>query len=122
LIRARPALAALLLHDDGTPLKEGDTLRQPQLAATLERIVAGGPRAFYDGTTATAIADAVHAAGGVLTRRDLAAYRPVWRQAVSAPFDGYVFYGMPPPGSGGGGMIEALNIPRGDALRAVAQK
>ena len=119
LIRARPALAALLFHPDGTPLRVGDTLRQPRLADTIEAIAAQGPRAFYDGPTATAIADAVQAAGGVLTRRDLAAYRPVWRQPVSAPFDGYTFFGMPPPSSGGGVMIEALNILRADDLRAL---
>jgi gamma-glutamyltranspeptidase/glutathione hydrolase len=121
LIRARPALAALLFRPDGTPLVAGDTLRQPQLAATLERIVAQGPAAFYAGDTAAAMADSVQAAGGVLTRRDLAAYRPVWRRPVSAPFDGYTFFGMPPPSSGGGVMIEALNIMRADDLRALEQ-
>ena len=55
----------------------------------------------------------------MLTRHDLAAYRPVWRQPVSAPFDGYTFFGMPPPSSGGGVMIEALNIMRRDDLRAL---
>jgi gamma-glutamyltranspeptidase/glutathione hydrolase len=119
LIRARPALAALLFRPDGTPLVAGDTLRQPQLAATLERIAAQGPSAFYAGDTAAAIADSVRAAGGVLTRRDLATYRPVWRQPVAAPFDGYTFFGMPPPSSGGGVMIEALNIMRADDLRAL---
>ena len=119
LIRARPALAAILFHPDGTPLAVGDTLRQPRLAATLELIAGRGPRAFYEGATATAIADAVQAAGGVLTTRDLAAYRPVWRQPVSAPFDGYTFFGMPPPSSGGGVMIETLNIMRRDDLRAL---
>lgn len=119
LIRARPALAALLLHRDGTPLAAGDTLRQPHLAATLEAIAARGPRAFYDGAIAAAIAGAVQDAGGVLTRRDLAGYRPRWRRPLSAPFDGYVFFGMPPPSSGGGVMIEVLDIVRADDLRAL---
>ena len=119
LIRAHPGMAALFFRPDGAPLGIGDTLRQPQLAATLEAIAAHGPRAFYDGPTATAIADAVRAAGGVLTRRDLAGYRPQWRQPVSAPFDGDTFFGMPPPSSGGGVMIEALNIMRADDLRAL---
>jgi gamma-glutamyltranspeptidase/glutathione hydrolase len=119
LIRARPALAALLLHADGTPLGAGETLRQPQLAATLETIAAQGPPAFYDGPIATAIADAVQAAGGVLTREDLASYRPVWRRPVSTSLDGYAFYGMPPPSSGGGVLIEVLNTIRGDDLRAL---
>jgi gamma-glutamyltranspeptidase/glutathione hydrolase len=121
LIRARPALAALLFHPDGTPLRAGEILRQPQLAATLETIAARGQRAFYQGRIAGAIVAAVQAAGGVLSERDLASYRPVWRRPVSASFDGYTFYGMPPPSSGGGVMIEALNIMRDDDLRALEQ-
>src|SRR5262250_595901 len=68
LIRARPALAAILLHPDGTPLRAGETLRQPALADTLERIAGGGPSAFYDGQIAAAIVDSVRAAGGVMSR------------------------------------------------------
>lgn len=119
LIRARPGLAALLLRADGTPLRVGDTLRQPQLAATLERIAAHGPAGFYDGPVATAIAGSVEQSGGVLTRRDLAAYRPVWRRPLHTDFHGYAFYGMPPPSSGGGVMIEVLNMLRADDLAAL---
>jgi gamma-glutamyltranspeptidase/glutathione hydrolase len=116
LIKARPPLAALLLRADGTPLQAGDTLRQPQLAATLEAIAAAGPRGFYDGAIAAAIADSVQAAGGVLTARDLAAYRVIWRQPITAPFDGYRIYGMPPPSSGGGVIVTVLNQIAGDDL------
>ncbi|MDX2167675.1 MAG: gamma-glutamyltransferase [Deltaproteobacteria bacterium] len=119
LIKARPPLAALLLRPDGTPMQVGDTLRQPQLAATLEAIAAHGPRAFYDGATAAAIADSVQAAGGVLTARDLAAYRAIWRQPIAAPFDGYQVYGMPPPSSGGGVIVTVLNQIGGDDLAAL---
>ena len=45
----------------------GETLRQPALADTLERIARGGPAAFYDGPVAAAIVDSVHAAGGVMS-------------------------------------------------------
>jgi len=41
-IRATPALAALLLHADGSPLREGETLRLPALATTLETVAARG--------------------------------------------------------------------------------
>lgn len=119
LIKARPRLAALLLRPDGTPLQVGDTLRQPQLAASLEAIAAHGPRAFYDGAIATAIADAVQTDGGVLTRRDLADYRVVWRQPISARFDGYRIYGMPPPSSGGGVIATMLNQLAADDLAAL---
>ena len=119
LIRARPALAALLLRADGTPLQAGDTLRQPALAATLEAIAAHGPDAYYDGRVAAAIAASIEQSGGLLTVRDLADYRPVWRRPVSTDFHGYDVFGMPPPSSGGGVMIEVLNTLRADDLAAL---
>jgi gamma-glutamyltranspeptidase/glutathione hydrolase len=121
LIRTRPALARILLHADGTPLTAGETLRQPELARSLETIAAQGPHGFYAGPVAVAIAASVQAAGGVLTTRDLAAYQPMWRTPVAAPFDGYTVYGMPPPSSGGGVLITVLNELAGDDLRALEQ-
>jgi gamma-glutamyltranspeptidase/glutathione hydrolase len=120
-IRPRPELAAILLRADGTPLRAGDTLRQPALAVTLERIVRGGPAAFYGGAIAAAIVDSVQRAGGIMTRADLQSYRPKWRQPVSAEFGGYDVYGMPPPSSGGGVLITVLNMLRGDDLPALEQ-
>lgn len=119
LIRTRPGLARILLHADGTPLAAGETLRQPDLARTLETVVAQGPSGFYAGPTATAIAASVQAAGGVLTAADLAAYRSMWRHPVAAPFAGYTVHGMPPPSSGGGVMITVLNELAADDLRAL---
>jgi gamma-glutamyltranspeptidase / glutathione hydrolase len=118
-IRRQPALAATFLHADGTPLDAGETLRQPALAETLQRIAREGRRAFYSGPVAGAIVDSVRAAGGVMTLGDLAAYRPVWRRPLTTEFDGYDFYGMPPPSSGGGMMITVLNVLRRDDLPAL---
>jgi len=119
LIRARPDLARVLLHIDGTPLRAGDPLRQPDLARTLERIATDGPAAYYDGPIAAQIAAAVQATGGILSRHDLAGYRPVWRAPLRGGFDGYTVYGMPPPSSGGGVIITALNALGADDLRAL---
>ncbi len=118
-IRARPALAHIFLHPDGRPLAVGETLRQTALARSLEAIAAGGAPAFYTGPIATAIATSVQGAGGVLTKADLANYRPLWRRPLSTRFDGYTFFGMPPPSSGGGVLITVLNQLRRDDLRAL---
>ena len=40
---------------DGVPYEAGDTLKQPDLARTLERIAAQGPAGFYEGETALAL-------------------------------------------------------------------
>ena len=63
--------------------KHGDALRgratcfkQPDLARTLQRIADQGPAGFYAGETAELIEKDMAAHGGLITRADLAAYRP----------------------------------------------
>ena len=98
---------------DGKPLKEGDRLVQRDLANTLRAIAARGPRAFYRGRIARRIAAAVQEAGGIMTARDLAHYRPVERKPVRGRYRGYDIISMPPPSSGGVCLIEMLNILEG---------
>jgi gamma-glutamyltranspeptidase / glutathione hydrolase len=118
-LRANPALASVFLHPDGSPLAVGERLVQADLAATLERIAAAGPTAFYRGQTARAIARSVATAGGVLDESDLRAYRPRWRRPVRVHFHGLDIFGMPPPSSGGGLFAEVLRILDRDDLAAL---
>ena len=53
-----PSTAAIYLDPDGTPRDVGSTLRNPDLAKTYELIARNGPRAFYRGPLARAIAAA----------------------------------------------------------------
>jgi gamma-glutamyltranspeptidase/glutathione hydrolase len=108
-----PASAKIFLRDDGRPLGPGATLLQSDLAQTLEAIAREGPEAFYRGAIAGRIAAAVQAAGGVMTREDLAAYRPVERAPVRGSYRGYDIVSMPPSSSGGLVLIEMLNILEG---------
>lgn len=118
-LRAQPALAALLLRSEGTPLQVDDVLQQPDLARTLEAIAHEGAGAFYAGPIADAIVNDVHAAGGVMSSDDLRGYRPRWRQPLRATLHGDQVYSMPPPSSGGGVLIETLNILARDDLGAL---
>jgi len=117
-LRAVPALARTFLHDDGTALVVGETLRQPELARTLERIAAEGAKAFYQGSIAAHIARSVEAAGGVLSEHDLAMYRPKWRQPLRGMHRGAEVITMPPPSSGGV-LLEILDVLRHDDLPAL---
>jgi gamma-glutamyltranspeptidase / glutathione hydrolase len=103
---------------DGTPWREGDRLVQPDLAATLERIAGDGPDEFYLGKTAELIATYSATHRGLITRDDLAAYRPRPRPPVHITFRGCDVYGMGPPASGGIVLAEALGILEGFDLRA----
>ena len=115
-LRRDPLLARTFLHPDGTALRAGETLVQPELARTLERIAAEGPEGFYHGSIAAQIAQRIQDTGGVLTEADLANYRPRWRSPVAGRYGDYSVISMPPPSSGGGVLIEALGILSHDNL------
>lgn len=101
----------------GVPYEAGETLKQPDLAKTLERIAANGPAGFYEGETAALIEKEMRANGGIITRDDLKNYKAIRRVPVSGTYRGYEIVAMPPPSSGGVTMIEALNILEGYDLK-----
>ncbi|HXW42371.1 MAG TPA: gamma-glutamyltransferase, partial [Xanthobacteraceae bacterium] len=108
-----PATARIFLKSDGGALAVGDVLVQSDLAASLQAIARGGPRAFYDGPLAEKLAAAVQAAGGVMTADDLTNYAAIERAPVRGTYRGYDIVSMPPPSSGGVELIEMLNILEG---------
>jgi gamma-glutamyltranspeptidase/glutathione hydrolase len=108
-----PASAKIFSRADGTSLREGDTLVQVDLAATLSAISAQGPRGFYQGPVAEKLAAGVREAGGIMTPDDLKSYRPVIRAPVRGNYRGYDIISMPPPSSGGVVLLETLNILEG---------
>jgi len=103
----------------GTPYEAGDLLKLPDLARTLQRIADQGPAGFYAGETARLIENDMAAHGGLITRADLAAYRPKKRTPVTGTYRGYEIIGMPPVSSGGVGLLEQLNILEGYDLKAL---
>jgi gamma-glutamyltranspeptidase / glutathione hydrolase len=116
----------------GRFVEEGQRVRQPALAGTIERLAELGPRDFYDGGLATAMVDHQHATGGPLTLADLAGYRAVWRRPLRIPYHGRrEIFTNAPPSSGGvliGYMLAVLRgvgepLPPGRArtLRAYAE-
>jgi len=108
-----PSSAGIFLKDGGQPPQTGDRLLQFDLADTLRTIAQDGPRAFYQGRTAARIADAVRAAGGIMTADDLKNYRAIERAVVRGNYRGYDVVSMPPPSAGGVHLIEMLNILQG---------
>lgn len=111
-LRRTPAAFALYYAADGLPKPEGSLIRNPELAATLRLIARKGPDAFYFGAIAEDIVAAVraHEIAGDLSLVDLARYRAIRRQAVCAPYRAYRVCGMPPPSSGGVGVLQILGV------------
>jgi gamma-glutamyltranspeptidase/glutathione hydrolase len=95
---------------NGQIYREGDTLRLPELGATLERIRDTEGRDFYFGKTAGLIINEMKKGGGLILKEDLENYHPVERPTLKGTYRGYEIYSAPPPSSGGVCLIEMLNI------------
>lgn len=91
----------------------GSRLLQPALAQTLRAIRDRGADGFYRGPVADLIVAEMQRSGGIITRADLANYRPVWRDVVTTTYRGHTIYSMPPSSSGGVTMAEILNLMEG---------
>ncbi len=83
------------------PWKEGDTLIQKDLAATLKRIRDLGQKGFYEGETAKLIVEEMQRGKGLVTYDDLKNYQAKERTVLSFPYKGYIIVSMPLPSSGG---------------------
>lgn len=90
--------------------EEGEILRQPELAATLARISAKGPREFYEGQTAEFLAKEMAAHGGLITVADLKSYRAIERTPVRGTYRGYELISMAPTSSGGFLLLQMLKM------------
>jgi gamma-glutamyltranspeptidase/glutathione hydrolase len=98
---------------NGNYYAEGETFRQPDLAATFARLQRGGPNEFYEGQTARLIVEDMKRHNGLLTMQDLRGYVAKEREPVHGTYRGYEIVSMPPPSSGGAVLIEMLNILEG---------
>ena len=104
-----PGTREVYLRNGRAP-KEGDLFRQPELAATLERLATGGFDGFYRGTTGKRLLAGVKAAGGKWTAEELAGYRVKEREPLRFEYDGWEIVTAPPPSSGGIALAEMLQI------------
>lgn len=108
------AMSQRIFLNGGHQFKAGDTLKQPELAATLKRIAKNGAEEFYRGETAKMIAEEMSKNGGLITLEDLARYKVKVREVLHAKYDsgGHAWEVLtaPPPSSGGVAIIEALNM------------
>ncbi len=129
-LRKDPVAAAYFYTPQGQPWPVGHLLRNPELAAVLQRIATEGPDALITGEWAQAIVNTVRQHPhnpGTLSLEDLAAYRPLLREPlcfdyhVAQPPHGAVakpgaqgrdcrLCGMPPPSSGTLAMGQILGM------------
>jgi gamma-glutamyltranspeptidase len=99
-LAADPTLRRILLDEGAAPRAGGDVLRQPELAATLQRIARAGAADLYAGELGDRIGHAVRAADGLLRASDLHAYRSEWVAPVATRVGGLDVLTTPPNSQG----------------------
>lgn len=103
-----------MIFDDaqGKFLKEGERMKNPALAETLQKIADKGAGVLYREPIADEIVAEVTSANGILTKKDLANYKPLIRAAINSTYQGYQVITTPLP-SGGPVLVSLLNILEG---------
>ncbi|MGF1900415.1 gamma-glutamyltransferase [Aliivibrio sifiae] len=102
-LQRSPAAKAYFFNQDGSPIKAGQQLKNPDYAKTLQAISEQGAVAFYQGKIAQDIVNTVRnetSNPGVLNLIDFTAYQVKEREPVCAPYRQYSICGMGPPSSG----------------------
>ena len=109
LLVSTPQCAALWAPR-GRVLREGEIIRNPELADALERLGREGAEPFYEGDIAAAVSDWVTAHGGSVTSSVLREYQPVLREPVRMGYRDRVLLTNPPPSAGGTLIAYALGL------------
>ena len=90
------------------PISAGDTILNPALAKTLEKLVANGRREYYGGETGEKLVKFIQGHGGIITLQDLEKYEAVWREPVIFEYKDLKVISMAPPSSGGVALAQIM--------------
>ncbi|WP_236020527.1 gamma-glutamyltransferase [Sabulicella rubraurantiaca] len=99
----------LYLRPDGSPKRLGETVRNPDLAATLATLAKEGAEDFYTGGIARRILADMERHGGLLSAADLAGFQPEAEPPLKVDYRGRVI-AVPPPPAGGIMVAQMLRI------------
>ena len=105
-----PASRAAFLKPDGSPLHEGEILKQPDLARSYRAIASEGIHWFYEGPFAKNTAVWMKENGGILNEQDFRDYRIELRDPVFTTYRDHRIASFPPPSSGGVHVAQLLNM------------
>lgn len=102
--------AASIFWPNGEPLKAGERLVQPELAATLTKISEEGADAFYTGEIAENMVQVINDGGNPVTLDDFAEFEPQWDKIpLCGTYKEYQVLSAPLPQTGVY-IINALNL------------
>ncbi|HCV24013.1 MAG TPA: gamma-glutamyltransferase, partial [Candidatus Latescibacteria bacterium] len=95
-LRLYPSSASTYLIDGASP-EPGQILVQDDLAETFRTIASEGAEAFYRGAIADVMAAFMADTGGLLTKKDLTNFEPVWLDPAEVEYRGHRVYAPAPP-------------------------
>jgi len=98
-LRTDPGAAATFLLDGRAP-DAGEVVRNPDLAASLRAICAGGRDAFYRGPIAERIVACAGSVGGLIGPEDLDSHVSTWDEPISIEYRDRNIWELPPNGQG----------------------
>ena len=98
---------------DGTPPTVGETLKQPDLARTLELLAQKGHAGFYRGDVAKKLLAAVREERGQWRADELSGYQVRERAPIRFKYRDWAITTAPPPSSGGVALAQILQILEG---------
>ena len=98
-----------LFFKDGKPRVAGDTIRNPDLAWTLEQVAQRGADGFYRGRVAERLVNDLRGKGNAIRLTDLSRYFAADREPVATTYRGFQVFGSTPPVSGGATLAAQLN-------------
>ena len=116
LLRDDPGASSILLkpssgkNGDRQIYRQGEILKQADLARTYREISKEGIKWFYQGEFAERTGQWMKANDGILTANDFANYKTIIRKPIRTTYRGYEIVGFPPPSSGGVHVGQILNI------------
>jgi len=108
--REFPEWSAMFLIDGKAPV-EGQVVKLPDHARTLEKIASSMGQDFYEGDLANQMVAAAKNAGGALSLNDLKEHEAVWVKPIGVEYRGVRLHEIPPNGQGIAALI-ALGILR----------
>jgi gamma-glutamyltranspeptidase len=99
-----------LFFPEGKPLRAGETLKNPDLAWTLQQIAEDGADAFYKGAVAQRMVEDLRGRGNAMTLHDLSRYYAAVREPVRGSYRDHTVYSSVPAASGGTSLVAKLNL------------
>ncbi|XP_059051500.1 glutathione hydrolase 1 proenzyme-like [Achroia grisella] len=101
-IKAEPSMREAYVNPEtGEVWQQGDIVRHPTLARTLDIIAKEGPEAIHNGSLTALLVQDIQGHGGIITEEDLRNYKVVWQEPIEVPVtDQHTLYSVPLPGTG----------------------